>query len=358
MIKLNIIGQFFGSSGYANHLRQLSNALNKYCDVKVTTQVFPGWELQVNDEELKMINKPDDKERVNLIVDLPFNWGQYLFKEKNICFLVWEGNKIPLSFVDYLKDERINQIWVPSTHTYDAVKNTIDNSLEWQTIKNKIKIVPHGVNSKVFFPTEKPKDVFRFLANKGFKDPEDRGGMQYLIKAYTEEFSGSDNVELVLKINPSYGVFDFIKSGLITPKPNLPRLMVNTDNLAFNELVKMYNSAHVFVAPTRADAFNLPCLEAMSCGLPVLTTNYGGQIDFVNDSNGWLIDYELTEVKHELFYEGISWATPKLDHLKKLMRKIYEDKQLTEKVENSLKTANEWRWDNSAQKAVNCLKEL
>ena len=40
MVKLTIIGQFFGTSGYANHTRQLANALSKYHDLKIFTQLF------------------------------------------------------------------------------------------------------------------------------------------------------------------------------------------------------------------------------------------------------------------------------------------------------------------------------
>ena len=55
-LNLTIIGQFWGTSGYAMHTRNLANALSKHHDVKIITQLFPNWELQCNDDELKMIN--------------------------------------------------------------------------------------------------------------------------------------------------------------------------------------------------------------------------------------------------------------------------------------------------------------
>ena len=73
-------------------------------------------------------------------------------------------------------------------------------------------------------------------------------------------------------------------------------LIIN--NVNYNELNDIYNQGHVFVSTSLAEGFNLPCLEAMAAGLPVLTTSYGGQSDFVNNKNGWLLPSgELVKVK-------------------------------------------------------------
>ena len=71
------------------------------------------------------------------------------------------------------------------------------------------------------------------------------------------------------------------------------------------------------------DAFNIPCLEAMACSLPVITTNYGGQTDFVNNENGWLVDYEYKLVTWDVSYEGSSWAVPDIGKLRLVMREAY-----------------------------------
>ena len=55
-----------------------------------------------------------------------------------------------------------------------------------------------------FYPDKKEEnDKLIFIANKGWSQGiHDRGGMQWLIKAFSEEFTKDDNVELRLKINP------------------------------------------------------------------------------------------------------------------------------------------------------------
>lgn len=380
MKQVNIVGQIFGTSGYSIHTRQLANALNKYIDVKLITQLPQGWERVCNDNELKMITRNDSLDAINLIIDLPMNWSQHLHKKHNIGFLVFEGDKIPLSWVDYIKDKRVTQVWVPSQHVYNAIKNTCDNNLHtentglvgftvplWVFIKDKIKIVPHGVDLSVFFPQEmqEPKP-FTFLCNKGFRGELDRGGVQHAIKAFMQEFTKGE-ARLIVKINPAYAlhpdeltrIMNKYRSELNKTEETIPEILFTYENLDYKILNKVYNSCDVFLSPTEGEAFSLPCLEAMACGKPVITTNFGGQTDFVNSTNGYLVSYTMHPVVHEILYEGIQWATPNMDDLRKKMRETYSNSAYRiSRQEIALKTAKMFTWDNSAQKAVTFLKEI
>ena len=140
-MKLHFIGPLLSTTGYASHFRGLTNALGKYHDIKISTMLQEGWKRQVNDFELLAIKKADDKDRINIIIDLPHNWPLYLNKKKNIGFLVFEGDKIPLSWIDNIKDERVNQIWTPSQHVYNAIQNTLqDEQYIIQDIMKKLGI--------------------------------------------------------------------------------------------------------------------------------------------------------------------------------------------------------------------------
>jgi len=326
MTKINIIGQFLGTSGYASHTRQLANALSKVCDVRIITQMYPGFEKELTDDELVNIKKQDDKERINIIIALPHSWKMLCDRDNNVGFLVWEGDKIPISWLDDCKNKSIKQIWVPSKHTKDAVLKTISESKKpsiWNDVIKKLRIVPHGVDFSLFFAKEKPT-AFTFLCNKGYRNIYDRGGIQYVVQAFAEEFE-KDECRLLLKINPAYNSSPLPLHELhMKFCSGRTDILVAPDNIPFSDMINVYNGCHVFVSATRAEAFNIPCVEAMACGLPVVTTNFGGQTDFVDSSFGYLVDYNLTEIKHELMYEGIKWATPDIKDLRKGMRQMFE----------------------------------
>lgn len=379
MKQINIIGTIFGSSGYDSHTRQLTSALFEKERVKLTTNLIPNWQRFCKDYELEMIKRESENNETNLIITNPTFWRLNLGPEKNIAYFVWEGDRVPEWFIGEITNPKIDKVIVPSQHTYDAIVNTLfdyhknkgefdekeegsttfssglwhyKGSLMWE----KLKVVHHGVDTKLFFPKKRNHDSFRFFANKGLTDIEDRGGIQYLIQAYLEEFKLSDNTELVVKVNPAYKITDLNKIvNDLSPKnrKDLPKIVFITDNIPFEKMPELYQETDVFVSPTRAEAFNLPCLEAMACGKPVITTNFGGQVEYVNNKNGWVISGELEEVKHDINYEGCKWLTPYIEELREVLKDAYSNQdKVWEKGNNALKTAKKMTWNNTADKIL------
>jgi glycosyltransferase involved in cell wall biosynthesis len=73
-------------------------------------------------------------------------------------------------------------------------------------------------------------------------------------------------------------------------------------------------------------------MEAMAAGLPTIGTRWSGNLEFMNDENSYLIDCEVADVPEgdtsELrLYRGHKWAEPSVEHLRRLMRQVFEDRQ-------------------------------
>jgi glycosyltransferase involved in cell wall biosynthesis len=61
-------------------------------------------------------------------------------------------------------------------------------------------------------------------------------------------------------------------------------------NLTHENLRDYYNMADVVVIPSLMEATSLAALEAMACGVPILSTNVGGMPEIVTTGvNGWLV---------------------------------------------------------------------
>lgn len=364
MQKITIIGQILDSSGYSRHTRELANALNKITEVSLQTSLTPGWERQVNDAELQMIKRETDNE-INLIITNPLFWRINLTAKRNWVYLIWEGDKVPKWMINECTNKNIEKIIVPSKHTYQAITvairgiedDTGEERHDLRNIKDKLEVIPHGVDLDKFHPIPTNKsDTFKFLAVKGFTNMEDRGGVQFAIQSFLQEFTNKDNVELIIKLNTCYGTPDFNKLFPDLKNKDNPKITLITDTLDDKQLNQLYNDSNVFVSPTRAESFNLPVLESLATGTPTIVTNYGGQTDFVDIECGWLIPYTLSEVTWDLNYEGIKWAKPNIKKLSCAMRFTYENPKIVKAMSSrAVSMAKCLTWDKTAQ-MINNLK--
>jgi len=376
-MKLNIVGSLFGVTGYDIHTRNLFNALYQIMpQIKLDVPRPQGWELLCNDAEINALtNNFPIEDCITIAIMTPPFWKMALADNPKhfVGFLVWEGDVCPTYWLEYLTNNKVDMIFVPSEHTKQAILNTIKryekgkNELELtekqlERIRDKIRIVPHGVDLNLFKPKNKSHDKFTFICNKGWRGGlEDRGGVGYVIKAFAEEFRKDEDVELNIKLNPAYinpdQINDEIKK-LQLPEDR-PQIKINCENINYKDMYKVYENGDLFICATRAEAFNIPGLEAMACGLPTLQTNYGGQLDYMNEGNSWKIEVEKMEKAKEVAYEEVQWAIPSFEDLKRKMRWCFENKEkVKEKGKQASKDVQEWTWHYSAKKALNYLNQL
>ena len=175
----------------------------------------------------------------------------------------WNYNKKRELFT-LLPESRMS-ITVPSRWLADLVAQTY-------LAKYPIEIAPNSIDKTVFKPVE---------------------------TNYLQDKHGLYGKKIVLGVSTSWsdrkGLGDFIKllddldDDTVVVLVGLDRKMLNrlshlmdsrlvllpkTDSV--EELVRIYNSAHVFFNPTKEDTFPTVNLEAESCGTPVITYDVGG----------------------------------------------------------------------------------
>jgi glycosyltransferase involved in cell wall biosynthesis len=263
-------------------------------------------------------------------------------------WIVWETTKLP----DAVRTlcEATPFVWTASTWGY---RNLAANGVP----KEKLAAVPMGVDTDFFRPAgTRPRDSFRFLFVGKW---ETRKFIDGLARAFTEEFTRSEDVELVLHAHNSY-VPGFSLHGAIEGL-NLrgrPRI-VASDQVSHAGLLALYQSADCFVCPTRAEGFGLPILEAMACGVPAIVTRYSAPVDFVSEANGYLIDVErMVDAHCDIFdiHTG-QWAEPSVPHLRALMRAAVNDREaLRARGEQAARDAQRWSWREVARIALEAIR--
>ena len=146
---------------------------------------------------------------------------------------------------------------------------------------------------------------------------EDRKDIGKLVKVFYESFANKkEQPALILKTNQAtFSIMDRetclnkineIKSKF--PKDwNLPNIYLLHGSLSSDEMNKLYNHPKVkaFISLTHGEGFGRPMLEASMVGLPVITSAWSGQMDFLLEKNSMLLGGELVQVPQSQHWKDI-----------------------------------------------------
>lgn len=159
-----------------------------------------------------------------------------------------------------------------------------------------IKVIPHGINienfqktSTIKLPTNKR---FKILAN--IAQNHLRKNIPSLLEAYGKAFSNKDDVCLILKVKdkPITSPFEVsIKQCLNSFNDKYPN---HAEVKLFTEFIEdisdIYRSIDAVYSLSHCEGFYFPGLEAIAAGKLVIAPNWGGQLDFLNESNALLVN--------------------------------------------------------------------
>ena len=150
-----------------------------------------------------------------------------------------------------------------------------------------------------------------------------------------------DREECLQKINQIKSMF---------PKDwNLPNIYLLHGSLSSEEMNKLYNHPKIksFVSLTHGEGFGRPMLEASMVGLPVITSGWSGQLDFLSQTDSMLLGGELVNVPQSQHWENIiipesQWFNVNETHAYKAMNYSFKNhNEIKEKALNLMKTNRE-----------------
>jgi len=166
----------------------------------------------------------------------------------------------------------------------------------------KIAVVPHGVDGEVFKPDAARGAAMRERLSIGagvvFMNVgamTSNKGLDLLLQAFVALCRQRSDVYLLLKGSDELYRSQAHVGGLLNAlEPQWraligPRLVYGGTTVSTADMADLYRAADVYVSPYRAEAFNLPVLEAMASGLPVICTAGGPTDEFMNENCGWRI---------------------------------------------------------------------
>jgi glycosyltransferase involved in cell wall biosynthesis len=343
---MNIIGVEKGNTGINVHTRNFYNSLKKIRNVTFT-------DIQDSGSVGLATGLSGPHIIINLLVDKKF---LDMFTGTKILFIAFESDRVPDNIIECCNN--FDYIWVPSTWQKLVFAERIP--------ANKIRVIPEGCDPGLYNPFGNGDllnfNAFKFLAVGKY---ETRKSYQELFAAFKAEFGNNPAVRLILKAdnfaNPSAN--KQLEKDL--QELGITNISVVKGNIDESKMAELYRSCDAFVFPSKAEGWGLPLIEAICCGIPVITTYYSGHTEFLKPIRGLFleVDYKLVDIDADDFkmwgyrYSDGNygrWAKPDVDSLRSKMRDCYEKRgywkgKAMKAAEMTMKGFN---WDQSAIRAA------
>jgi glycosyltransferase involved in cell wall biosynthesis len=266
---------------------------------------------------------------------------------------MYETDSIPDGWSDSC--EAMDEVWVPSAFNCETFASR-------GVSPKRLRALPGGINTALFRPGAEP---FPIPKRRGFNflsvfEWIQRKGADVLLQAYLREFKPGEDVALILKTygrpNANADMFPrlayFVERHMGMRLEDAPTiLLLAPDFLPAADLPRLYASADAFVLPTRGEGWGRPYMEALACECPVIATRWSGHMDFLHDGISYLVDCELVPVPWNNDVElsaGHRWAEPSVEHLRQLMRRVFEHRDEAEQkaVRGRVEMAEKWDWQH------------
>lgn len=233
---------------------------------------FSGIDVHLFQTPVLPLLKP--KNSIIITQDYPYKY----IKPKN--FKEWAKYKI-IYFYHKTSLKRADMIIAVS-------KSSKEDTMKFFNIsEKKIKIVYMGykkicdvLESRV----DLPENFFLFVGVV-----KERKNFFNIVKAFElfKKENSENNYKLVVAGKTGNDYYTMIKKYI--DENNLTKDIIFLEYLNDSQLSYVYKRAKALVFPSIVESFGFPVLEAMSCGIPVITTKYQGPSEIVKDA-GILVD--------------------------------------------------------------------
>ena len=349
-------GPVYDPSGYGSCARAYVRALH---DNGIKCSVLPvsyyREDHPMEDKEYftnLILNRNDDANYIHVEHKTPDILTRSEF-EHSIGYTVWETNKVTPTGSRGLRTKDV--IWTASNYSASAFRNS--------GYQGKIRVIPHIIDASKFKPAFKVRDKLTFLFVGEFTH---RKGIDILLRAYINNFSKNDDVELIIKTYLLNGIKSaegyihaqvqrYIKEA--NKGDQAPSIKVIASVIDESVIPKLYSIANVFVYPTRGEGFGIPIAEAMAAGCLTIVPNQGGHMDFCSNTSNVLMKCGHAKIPDSLIepgreaYAGQEWIDTEIEVLADSMKSVYHSWG-AEKYVNMMKKARYVVEEQLSTKAV------
>jgi hypothetical protein len=206
-----------------------------------------------------------------------------------------------------------------------------------------IKMVPepyniskYAIQYKSFFAYEDSNRPYIFYTIGQYTEKKNIKG---IILSFLLEFTKEDNVKLFIKTDDYYQdhqdlekliQYDIWQIKRAIKKRDTPDIDIICGQLNDIDIVRLHQSGSCYINAVRADGYGPCAIESKICKKQLLNTKSVGSNTYVNSTNAYMIESELTNVyytshnPYKNFYICEYWYEPNISSIRSAMRMAYE----------------------------------
>lgn len=239
-------------------------------------------------------------------------------------------------------DQTLTLLYMPCRHNTEACRA--------HGVETPTRTLHHGVDPLRFPFLDRSRQGDEPFTFGSFSSFSPRKGIDVLVRAFRDEFRQGEAVRLALHSTRQHPAIDGIAAD--------PRITLSVGFLELPALHDFLQRLDAFVLPSRGEGFGLTGIEAMATGLPLIATNWSGPADYLAESDSYPLDYQLLDLGGQRINASRRWwgrwAEPSYEHLRQLLRHLYEhpDEARAAGRRASTRVHTCWTWERPARQLL------
>ena len=271
---------YMNQSGYSVAASDyLFSLLSNYPDINIKLHLINkklGDGISSNRKQI--LGSLEKKERTEPSIDfyhcIPPRYRRQKGVSKHIGFCVFETINPPKNWVEMMNN--MDSI-VTASHFN---KNTFAEA----GVKVPISVVPHCFDARLFNKNVKNSGRYGRTTFISIGTWKKRKNWEMLIRGWYEAFENKHNVCLLIKTdkpNELKAMVQQIKQNSDWRAKNTAPIYCEEKVLVdFEDIPSLLRKGDIYVSASIGEGFALPVLHAMAMGIPVLTTRFGGVLEY------------------------------------------------------------------------------
>ena len=190
-----------------------------------------------------------------------------------------KGNHLSKNFVHVKQVKNIFK----KANAVTNVSNAVGNVLIKLFSLNSVKIIYNVVDTNAFNLIQSKPATFTFIHVSTLIEQKNIEG---ILRVFSKLLAIKNNWRLKL-VGP---LNDIVQQKIL--EYNLSTNIELTGEVPYEEVARQMQNAHILVMFSRHENFPCVIIEALCCGLPVVSSDVGGVKEALNESNGILVSSE------------------------------------------------------------------